>query len=121
LEKLIAQLPEQYKLVLTLYHLKEFSYQEIEVITGMPEGTVKSYLFRARKMLKDKLANLVYNLGKSACNYPAYGFFYFSSTQNKDKTAGPPGSEIKPSCWLHALVWPCYCLPLSDLVQPKYG
>jgi RNA polymerase sigma-70 factor (ECF subfamily) len=61
LEKLIAQLPEQYKLVLTLYHLKEFSYQEIEVITGMPEGTVKSYLFRARKMLKDKLANYLKN------------------------------------------------------------
>jgi RNA polymerase sigma-70 factor (ECF subfamily) len=61
LDKLIAQLPEQYKLVLTLYHLKEFSYQEIEVITGMPEGTVKSYLFRARKMLKDKLANYLKN------------------------------------------------------------
>jgi DNA-directed RNA polymerase specialized sigma24 family protein len=40
---------------LTLYHLNEFSYQEIEEITGMPEGTVKNYLFRARKLLKDRL------------------------------------------------------------------
>jgi RNA polymerase sigma factor (sigma-70 family) len=55
LDKLIKQLPEQYRIVLTLYHLKEFSYQEIETITCMPEGTIKSYLFRARKMLKDKL------------------------------------------------------------------
>lgn len=52
---LINQMPEQYKTVLTLYHLSEFSYQEIEEITRMPEGTVKSYLFRARKLLKEKL------------------------------------------------------------------
>jgi len=52
---LIAKMPEQYRILLTLYHLDEFSYQEIESITGMPEGTVKSYLFRARKLLKEKL------------------------------------------------------------------
>jgi len=52
---LIAQLPLNYRTVLTLYHLQEFSYQEIEEITGMPEGTVKNYLFRAKKLLKEKL------------------------------------------------------------------
>ncbi|MEX8545969.1 MAG: RNA polymerase sigma factor [Mucilaginibacter sp.] len=51
----INKLPLQYKVVLTLYHLNEFSYQEIEEITGMPSGTVKNYLFRARKLLKDNL------------------------------------------------------------------
>ena len=51
----IEQLPVHYRTVLTLYHLNEFSYQEIEDITGMPEGTVKNYLFRARKLLKEKL------------------------------------------------------------------
>lgn len=55
INRLIAQMPEQYRTVLTLYHLNEFSYQEIEEITGFPEGTVKSYLFRGRKLLKDKL------------------------------------------------------------------
>ena len=55
IHRLLKQLPEQYKTVLTLYHLNEFSYLEIEEITGMPEGTVKSYLFRARKLLKEKL------------------------------------------------------------------
>jgi RNA polymerase sigma-70 factor (ECF subfamily) len=53
--RLIEKLPLQYRTVLTLYHLNEFSYQEIEIITGLPEGTVKSYLFRARKLLKEKL------------------------------------------------------------------
>ncbi|QJD96496.1 sigma-70 family RNA polymerase sigma factor [Mucilaginibacter robiniae] len=52
----VSKLPLQYRTVLTLYHLNEFSYQEIEEITGMPEGTVKSYLFRARKLLKERLA-----------------------------------------------------------------
>ncbi len=56
-QKLINGLPESYRIVLTLYHLEEFSYSEIEHITGMPAGTVKNYLFRARKMLKDKLVN----------------------------------------------------------------
>ena len=55
IDQLVAQLPEKYKTVITLYHLEEFSLTEIEEITGMPEGTVKSYLFRARKLLKEKI------------------------------------------------------------------
>ena len=51
----IERLPAQYRTVITLFHLEEFSYQEIEQITGMPEGTVKSYLFRAKALLKEKL------------------------------------------------------------------
>jgi len=54
-EQLILQLPETYRTVITLYHLNEFSLEEIGEITGMPEGTIKSYLFRARKLLKEKV------------------------------------------------------------------
>lgn len=53
--KLVDRLPAQYKLVLTLYHLDGQNYQEIGQITGMPEGTVKNYLFRARSLLKESL------------------------------------------------------------------
>lgn len=52
--QLIDQLPLQYKTVLTLYHLEDKNYAEIAEITGMPDGTVKSYLFRARALLKEK-------------------------------------------------------------------
>jgi len=55
----IELLPVHYRTVLTLYHLEEFSYQEIEQITGMPEGTVKNYLFRAKALLKEKLQFVV--------------------------------------------------------------
>jgi RNA polymerase sigma factor (sigma-70 family) len=53
--RLIEQLPPQYKLVLSLYHVDGLNYNEIGEITGMPEGTVKNYLFRARTLLKEKV------------------------------------------------------------------
>jgi RNA polymerase sigma-70 factor (ECF subfamily) len=57
--QMIEKLPVQYRTVLTLFHLEEFSYKEVEEITGMPEGTIKSYLSRARKLLKDKLEKVI--------------------------------------------------------------
>lgn len=53
--RLIEELPVQYKTILTLYHVQNMSYPEICEITGMPEGTVKNYLFRARNLLKEKV------------------------------------------------------------------
>ncbi|MCK9638298.1 MAG: sigma-70 family RNA polymerase sigma factor [Prolixibacteraceae bacterium] len=55
----IELLPIQYRTVVTLFHLEEFSYQEVEQITGMAEGTVKSYLFRAKALLREKLKHIV--------------------------------------------------------------
>lgn len=51
----IEKLPVHFRTILTLYHLDGMSYDEIGKITGMPEGTVKSYLFRARRLLKERL------------------------------------------------------------------
>ncbi len=51
----IAGLPAQFRTIVTLYHLDEMTYPEIGDIMKLPEGTVKSYLFRARKLLKEKL------------------------------------------------------------------
>lgn len=51
----IMNLPVQYRTILALYHLEEMSYKEISAITKLPDGTVKSHLFRARKLLKEKL------------------------------------------------------------------
>ncbi|HYG01219.1 MAG TPA: sigma-70 family RNA polymerase sigma factor [Chryseosolibacter sp.] len=59
--KLVEQLPVQYKTVLTLYHLEGMSYPEICEVMNMPDGTVKSYLFRARNLLKEKVKR---HLGK---------------------------------------------------------
>ncbi|MCF0072741.1 sigma-70 family RNA polymerase sigma factor [Dyadobacter sp. CY261] len=56
LENEINKLPPLYKILITLYHHEEMSYHEIGRIVELPEGTVKSYLFRARKTLKDQLS-----------------------------------------------------------------
>jgi RNA polymerase sigma factor (sigma-70 family) len=47
--------PPIYQTLITLYHQEELSYAEIAEITSLPEGTVKNYLFRARKALKENL------------------------------------------------------------------
>ena len=52
-KKLIERLPVQYKMIINLYHIEEMSYAEIGAIMELPEGTVKSHLFRARALLKE--------------------------------------------------------------------
>jgi len=56
----IDQLNPIYRTLITLYHQEELSYSEIGQIVQLPEGTVKSYLFRARKALKEQVLQ-VYN------------------------------------------------------------
>jgi len=55
IQKAIERLPALLKTLLTLYHNEDMSYAEIQQITSLPEGTIKSYLFRARKALKEDL------------------------------------------------------------------
>jgi RNA polymerase sigma factor (sigma-70 family) len=59
--KLIDELPVQYKTIITLYHVQSMTYPEICEVTGMPEGTVKNYLFRARNILKEKVKKYIGN------------------------------------------------------------
>lgn len=48
-------LPAIQRTLVTLYHIDELGIGEIAQITGLPEGTVKNYLFRARQKLKAQL------------------------------------------------------------------
>jgi RNA polymerase sigma-70 factor (ECF subfamily) len=57
LEYEIGRLPVKYRSILTLYHLDGMSYREIGEVLAIPEGTVKSYLFRARKHLRESLTS----------------------------------------------------------------
>lgn len=54
----IANLPPKYRAVLVLRHLQELSYEEMAEVMRVPIGTVKTQLFRARSMLKDRLEGL---------------------------------------------------------------
>jgi RNA polymerase sigma factor (sigma-70 family) len=55
LRKEIRKLPVHYRTIITLYHLDQMSYKEIAETMDLPQGTVKSHLFRARKLLKERL------------------------------------------------------------------
>ncbi len=61
----IEMLPLHYRTILTLYYLDEFSYREIGEITGLPEGTIKSYLHRSRLLLKSKLEKILDHEGRT--------------------------------------------------------
>ncbi len=54
----LSQLPAKYRIVLILRHLQDKTYEEISEILTMPIGTIKTHLFRARNLLKERLQTL---------------------------------------------------------------
>lgn len=58
IQSLIDSLPDGYKMVFNLYVIEGFKHQEIAKMLGINEGTSKSQLSHARKMLKDQINKL---------------------------------------------------------------
>lgn len=54
LDRLIEELPDEYRAVLVLREMEDMSYRDIALTVGVPIGTVMSRLARARALLKDK-------------------------------------------------------------------
>lgn len=52
----LAELPEKYQQVLRLFYLEQKSYEETAALLGVPMGTVKTNLFRARQELLRRAA-----------------------------------------------------------------
>jgi RNA polymerase sigma-70 factor (ECF subfamily) len=50
-ERLLRRLPLEQRTAVELFYLQERSLQDVALILGIPEGTVKSHLFRARRDL----------------------------------------------------------------------
>jgi len=57
LHGLLDDMPDSYRLLLTLRHMQELSYTEIAEVTGMPLGTVKTGIYRARQQIRQQLIN----------------------------------------------------------------
>jgi RNA polymerase sigma-70 factor, ECF subfamily len=51
----LSHLPPKYRIVLILRHLQDLTYEEMAEILTMPIGTIKTHLFRARNLLKERL------------------------------------------------------------------
>ncbi len=54
LQRLIAALPPLYREALLLRHIEGLSVEDVAVSLGIPEGTVKIRLFRARELMRRK-------------------------------------------------------------------
>jgi RNA polymerase sigma-70 factor (ECF subfamily) len=54
----LSHLPAKYRIVLVLRHLQEMTYEEMAEILTVPIGTIKTHLFRARNLLKERLEAL---------------------------------------------------------------
>jgi RNA polymerase sigma-70 factor (ECF subfamily) len=55
----VSELPEKYRVCVDLFFFYERSYEEIGLITGYPINTIKSHVFRAKKILREKLKSFV--------------------------------------------------------------
>ena len=64
----ILNLPEKYRRILILRHYEQMAVEEIAEVLEAPEGTIKSWLFRARAMLRKELAPI---LESGLCEVPA--------------------------------------------------
>ena len=54
IEHVVQQLPPAYRELIVLRHSHDLSYDEIAEVTGLPLGTVKNRLFRARELMRQE-------------------------------------------------------------------
>ncbi|MEQ1932966.1 MAG: RNA polymerase sigma factor [Fimbriimonadaceae bacterium] len=54
--KAIDRLPPRYRQIVVMRHYRQMEVSEISSVLGTPEGTIKSWLFRARRQLKQELS-----------------------------------------------------------------
>lgn len=59
IQRAILNLPERYRRIILLRHFEQMDVEEIADTVGAPEGTIKSWLFRARALLKKELAGVL--------------------------------------------------------------
>jgi RNA polymerase sigma-70 factor, ECF subfamily len=57
IRRALASLPPQYRMAIELRHYQDMSYDQIAETMGIPLSDVKSHLFRARKLLAEKLTH----------------------------------------------------------------
>ena len=54
IESVVRSLPSNYRELIILRHSQDLTYEEIVEVTGLPLGTVKNRLFRAREMMRQQ-------------------------------------------------------------------
>ena len=52
---LVSELPDPYRQAILLFHMEGKSYEDVALMLDIPLGTVKTHLYRARKLLGAKI------------------------------------------------------------------
>ena len=55
----VEKLPDKYKIPILLFYMEDLAIADISEILKLPEGTIKSRIHRAKKILKQKLEDIV--------------------------------------------------------------
>ena len=58
MRQLVGELPDAARRIVMLYYFEEGSISEVSALVGLPEGTVKTHLFRARRQLRSRFEEL---------------------------------------------------------------
>jgi RNA polymerase sigma-70 factor (ECF subfamily) len=59
----LTEVPQDFRAVVLLIDVEEFSYKEAAGILNVPIGTVMSRLSRGRRLLREKLVDLAHSYG----------------------------------------------------------
>ncbi|HTY64834.1 MAG TPA: sigma-70 family RNA polymerase sigma factor [Acidobacteriota bacterium] len=63
----LAQLPEAYRLALVYTAIDELDYQTVAGMMNIPVGTLKTYVFRGKKILKDRITHAMQGRSATTC------------------------------------------------------
>ena len=82
LERCIASLPDEYRNTVVLIDLEDCSYAQAATVLEIPVGTVRSRLFRGRRMLQEKLLAFAEDAGydRARHGHPKFGSTAESAT-----------------------------------------
>ncbi|MCL4181100.1 MAG: sigma-70 family RNA polymerase sigma factor [Verrucomicrobia bacterium] len=77
---MLSELPENYRRVITLFYLEQKSYADVAAMLGLPLGTVKTLLFRAKRELVRVATRRVHTMAEER---------HVSENSSRRNTAGP--------------------------------
>ena len=61
IQRLVGALPEKYRIPIYLYYSADMQINEVSKVLGLPEGTIKSRMRKAKRLLKEKLEAIGYD------------------------------------------------------------
>ncbi len=72
IRKAVNELPEKYRICVDLYFFYGLPYVDIEAVTNIPLNTIKSHIFRAKKILKTELEKADISKREETATYPIF-------------------------------------------------